>query len=194
MTTVLHADEDNMQDIWGYKSINNSGAVAVQLQYLQNNTVIEIRQGGSKQLLFQPKPLISPHLGDPQINDDGLVSFWGQNGGPMWAFTRASIPVMEILRLATVLDYTAGTEFYRFAEATSINNNGEVAFAAKADGGEYKLYKSDGTTLTYIAGPDGQFEQTGGNDGESFALNNNGEVVFQASVWTGYGHGPGCFQ
>ena len=188
LTTVLHADEDNMQDIWGYKSINNSGAVAVQLEYLQNNTVIEIRQNGSKTTVVSTETTDFTHLGDPQINDDGLVSFWGQE----W---RTNVGVYQGIytgngnaSIATVIDYTAGTDFYRFAEATSINNSGEVAFAAKADGGEYKLYKSDGTTLTYIAGPGGQFEQTGGNDGQSFALNNNGEVVFQGfsmdGVWS----------
>jgi hypothetical protein len=181
LTTVLHRNEPNMQDIWGYKSINNNGVVAVQLQYLQNNTTIETRKGNTKTTIVSVANTDFTHLGDPQINDDGLVSFWGQNWVTTVGIFQGVYTGDGNSPITTILDHTAGDNFYRFAEATSINNTGEVAFAAKSDGGEYQLYKkSGGTALTSIAETGEEFMQLGGADGKS-AINNTGNVVFNGN-------------
>jgi hypothetical protein len=197
-TTILHVTEANMQDIWGYKSINSSGAVAVQLQYLQNNTTIEVRQGDTRTEVFSRDRHDGVNeisqVADPQLNDNGLVSFWKETWSP--AGSRYGIYAGNGGALTTIVDDTEGPEFYRFSQATSINNSGDVAYAAKADGGEYTLYKSDGVTRTLIAAPNGQFQEVGGSDGIC-AINNSGDVVFFGTGmdgswgWTGMFAGNG---
>ena len=161
-----------MQDIWGQKSINNNGIVAVKLQYVPNNTTIEARQGATHTNIVSVSGTDFTDLDDPHINDSGLVSFWGSQNGSVqgiYAGDGSAPPV-------TIADTS---DLPGFAPYTSIGNNGYVAFAASTGGGQEDktLYKGNGTTRTLIAAPNGQFTGVGGHHGET-AINNNGMVGF----------------
>jgi hypothetical protein len=189
LDTVLHVSETGVQDIWGYKSINSNGVVAVQLQYLNNNTTIEVRDGATHTVIVSVSGTNLTDLADPQINDHGVVSFWGEElevgvGTFQGIYTGNGIGPIN-----TVVDHTAGADFFRFAEYTSINNAGEVAYAAKADGGEYALYKNTGAVRTLVAAPNGSFESVG----DAGFLNNNGDVVFNGGGMEGVWNWSGVY-
>jgi hypothetical protein len=195
LSTILHRSEPNMQDIWGYKSINNDGVVAVQLQYLENNTSIEARTPETRTTIISVEQSELTHLADPQINDAGSVAFWGQqwvvNEGVYQGVYRAD-PDGGVV---SILDHTAGADFAVFAMKTTLNDAGEVAFAAKAEGGEYSLYKGSGADVTVIAGPGGQFAEVGGAQAEC-TINSSGRVAFLGAgdapeFWTGVFSGDG---
>lgn len=179
LTTVLHVNDTGVQDIWGFKSINNSGAVAVQLQYLANNTTIEVRKGATHTSIVSVNGTAFTQLSDPQINDNGLVAFWGKKTSSEGIYTGngSTAPV-------AICDTSAGADFYGFGKYASIGNDGNVAFAAKPNGGEYKLYKSNGTTRTLIVQTGSTYLNVGGADGEC-AINNDGRVLYLANEMSG---------
>lgn len=190
LSTILHVNDANVQDIWGYKSINDNGEVAVQLQYLQNNTTIEVRKDNSRTEIFSKNSYDGVNevsdVADPQLNNHGEVSFWKSTWTP--SGTRYGIFTSSGTGLKTVVDDTHGNAFKRFSKITSINDDGEVFFEAAPMGGEFSIYKSNGNTRKLIAAPGGRFQSV--HDG---VINNHGHVAFTGTGIDGYMSWTGMF-
>lgn len=196
-TKIISTTDSNVQDIWGYKSINYGGDVAVMMQYFNNNTTILVNKGGSITHIVQVGSTAFTDFEDPQINDNGLVAFYGEKTGGVngiYAGDGSSAP-------SKIKDTTDGASFPGFARYASIGNNGYLGFASSsAAGADNKvIYKGNGTTTTKIAEPDSTFIGVGTADG-ACAINNLGVVCFMGwgsdtmvswnGVFTGSGAAP----
>ena len=193
-TKIIASTDSNVQDIWGFKSINNSGAVAVKMQYFNNNTTILVNSGGSITHIVQADTSDFTDMEDPQINDNGLVSFYGEKtGGVKGIYVGDGVSSPSKIK-----DTNDGAEFPGFGRFSSIGNNGYVGFSSSAGAGADNkvIYKGNGTTTTKIAEPDATFTGVGSADG-ACAINNLGVVCFMGwgielfLPWTGVYLGSG---
>ena len=123
------------------------------------------------------EPLINGFFDNPAINNDGTVSF-KVTGNPN------GIVTVDSGGISFIVDTTG--PFSAFAQAHSINDDGEVAFeAALGDAGLRNIVTTDGTTTTIIADTAGPFSSL-----RFPSINEAGVVAFQARLDSG---GRGIF-
>lgn len=110
---------------------------------------------------------------DPSINNSGAVAFKARRNGQF------GMHVGDGSTVTTLVD-GSGPVNDVFTAAPSMNDSGQVVFAATLDDGGEAIYVADGTSLTPIADTTGPF-----SDLSWSAINNLGQVAFVGELDAG---------
>jgi len=164
--TTTIADSSGPFNFFGTPSFNDSANVAVKVLLDVGGSAI-VRSNGPTTIASTSTPAL---LGNPSINDGGVVAFRLDGTG-------RGIFTSDGTTTTTIADSSG--PFSRFLDNPSIADGGKVAFLA-SDAGGIGIFTSDGTTTTTIAHTSGPFSGLGFP-----SLSTGGAVAFWASLDAG---------
>jgi len=168
--TTTIADSSGPFNFFGTPSFNDSANVAVKVLLDVGGSAI-VRSNGPTTIASTSTPAL---LGNPSINDGGVVAF-RLDGTGRGIFTSDG---------TTTIAHTSGP--FSGLGFPSLSTGGAVAFWASLDAGGFGIFTSDGTTTTTITHTSGPFQGLG----NSPSINGRGRVAFWASLDAG---GSGIF-